>query len=40
MFMTYMRYLLDEDFYDSIRFEELLSQSKEAGDGPEGYGLQ
>lgn len=39
MFMTYMRYLLDEDFYDSIRFEELLSQSKEAGDGPEGYGF-
>lgn len=39
MFMTYMRYLLDEDFYDSISFEELLSQSKEAGDGPEGYGF-
>ena len=39
MFMTYMRYLLDEDFYDSISFEELLSQSREAGDNPEGYGF-
>ena len=39
MFMTYMRYLLDEDFYDSVSFEELLSQSREAGDNPEGYGF-
>lgn len=39
MFMTYMRYLLDEDFYDSVSFEEVLSQSKEAGDGSEGYGF-
>ena len=39
MFMTYMRYLLDEDFYDSVSFEELLSQSGEAGDNPEGYGF-
>lgn len=39
MFMTYMRYLLDEDFYDSISFEELLSQSKEVGDKSEGYGF-
>lgn len=39
MFMTYMRYLLDEDFYDSISFEELLSQSKEAGENSEGYGF-
>ena len=39
MFMTYMRYLLDEDFYDSVSFEEVLSQSKEAGDDSEGYGF-
>ncbi|SDW15814.1 hypothetical protein SAMN05216391_102153 [Lachnospiraceae bacterium KHCPX20] len=39
MFMTYMRYLLDEDFYDSISFEELSSQSMDAGDNPEGYGF-
>ncbi len=39
MFMTYMRYLLDEDFYDSVSFEELLSLSREAGDNPEGYGF-
>lgn len=39
MLMTYMRYLLDEDFYDSVSFEEVLSQSKEAGDGSEGYGF-
>lgn len=39
MFMTYMRYLLDEDFYDSVSFEELLSQGREAGDNPEGYGF-
>ena len=39
MFMTYMRYLLDEDFYDSISFEELFSQSMDAGDNPEGYGF-
>ena len=39
MFMTYMRYLLDEDFYDSISFEELFSQSRDAGDNPEGYGF-
>ena len=39
MFMTYMRYLLDEDFYDSISFEELFSQSRDVGDNPEGYGF-
>lgn len=39
MFMTYMRYLLDEDFYDSVSFEELLSQSREESDNPEGYGF-
>ena len=39
MFMTYMRYLLDEDFYDSISFEELLSQSRDISDNPEGYGF-
>ena len=30
---------LDEDFYDSVSFEEVLIQSKEAGDGSEGYGF-
>lgn len=39
MFMTYMRYLLDEDFYDSVSFEELLCQSGEESDNPEGYGF-
>lgn len=39
MFITYMRYLLDEDFYDSVSFEELLSQSREESDNPEGYGF-
>jgi hypothetical protein len=39
MFMTYMRYLLDEDFYNSVSFEELLSQSREESDNPEGYGF-
>ncbi len=38
-FMSYMRYLLDEDFYDSVSFEELLRQSKEGGDNKEGYGF-
>jgi len=39
MFMTYMRYLLDEDFYDSVSLEELLMQGSEEGSGKEGYGF-
>jgi hypothetical protein len=39
MFMTYMRYLLDEDFYDSVSFEELISQGTDAGETTEGYGF-
>lgn len=39
MFMTYMRYLLDEDFYDSISFEELLAGGTESGEAAEGYGF-
>lgn len=39
MFMTYMRYLLDEDFYDSVSFEELLAGGTEAGEAAEGYGF-
>lgn len=39
MFMTYMRYLLDEDFYDSVSFEELLAGGTESGETAEGYGF-
>lgn len=39
MFMTYMRYLLDEDFYDSVSFEELVINGEGAGEGSEGYGF-
>lgn len=39
IFMTYMRYLLDEDFYDSIRFEELILGGKKVGNENEGYGF-
>ena len=39
MLMTYMRYLLDEDFYDSVSFEELIINGKGAGEGSEGYGF-
>ncbi|MCH5256186.1 MAG: phospholipase D family protein [Lachnospiraceae bacterium] len=39
MFMAYMRYLLDEDFYDSISFEDLILQGSEAGDAKKGYGF-
>ena len=39
MFMTYMRYLLDEDFYDSVSFEELIINGEGAGEGSEGYGF-
>ncbi len=37
--MTYMRYLLDEDFYDSVSFEELISQGTDTGETTEGYGF-
>lgn len=39
MFMKYMRYLLDEDFYDSVSLEELFNRRGEAGDRSEGYGF-
>ena len=39
MFMTYMRYLLDEDFYDSVSFEELLAGGTESVETAEGYGF-
>lgn len=39
MFMTYMRYLLEEDFYDSVSFEELLAGGTEAREAAEGYGI-
>ncbi len=39
MFMTYMRYLLDEDFYDTVGIEEMLaSESGEVGYN-QGYGF-
>ena len=37
--MTYMRYLLDEDDYDSISLEELARGGTAAGNGTEGYGF-
>ena len=39
MLMTYMRYLLDEDFYDSVGIEELYHQMREADDNKEDYGF-
>lgn len=39
MFMTYMRYLLDEDFYDSVSFGELVINGEGAGRCSEGYGF-
>lgn len=39
MFMTYMRYLLDEDFYDSVSFEELVMNDEVVGEDSEGYGF-
>lgn len=39
MFMTYMRYLLDEDFYDSVSFEKLVMNDEVVGEGAEGYGF-
>ena len=37
--MTYMRYLLDEDDYDSISLEELEMGKTTEGNGTEGYGF-
>ena len=39
MFMTYMRFLLDEDDYDSISLEELEMGKTTEGNGTEGYGF-
>lgn len=39
MFMTYMRYLLDEDFYDTVGFEEMLTTESSENDYSEGYGF-
>lgn len=39
MFMTYMRYLLDEDFYDTVGFEEMLARESGENDYSEGYGF-
>lgn len=39
MFMTYMRYLLDEDFYDTVGIEEMLSKESSDLEYNEGYGF-
>lgn len=39
MFMTYMRYLLDEDFYDTVGLEEMLSKETNELEYNEGYGF-
>lgn len=39
MFMTYMRYLLDEDFYDAVGIEEMLSKDTSELEYSEGYGF-
>ena len=39
VFMTYMRYLLDEDDYDSRSLEELAMGGTAAGNGTESYGF-
>lgn len=39
MFMTYMRYLLDEDFYESVSFEEVIMQGAENSDKNANYGF-
>lgn len=39
MFMTYMRYLLDEDFYDTVGIEEMLSKETSELEYNEGYGF-
>lgn len=39
LFITYMKYLLDEDFYDGISFNELVMQGADTVEQPEGYGF-
>lgn len=39
MFMTYMRYLLDEDFYDTAGIEEMLASESGELDYNQGYGF-
>lgn len=39
LFMTYMRYLLDEDFYDSVNFEDLILLTDDNDGKTEGYGF-
>lgn len=39
MFLTYMRYLLEEDFYDSVNAEELFINHTVTGETMEGYGF-
>ena len=39
LFMTYMRYLLDEDFYDSVNIEDLVLQENDNDGKNEGYGF-
>lgn len=39
LFMTYMRYLLNEDFYDSVSLEELMMRQSENADGGVGHGF-
>lgn len=37
MFMTYMRYLLDEDFYEGVNFTDLVFNENGAGSGMDEY---
>lgn len=39
MFMTYMRYLLDEDFYESVSFEDFITKGASDGEQAAGYGF-
>ncbi len=39
MFMTYMRYLLDEDFYDTVGIEDMLKSESGELDYNQGYGF-
>ena len=39
MFMTYMRYLLDEDFYDTAGIEEMLANESSELEYNQGYGF-
>ena len=38
-FLTYMRYLLDEDFYDTVSYEDYLMQEGEPTEASTGYGF-